>query len=190
MEDITTLYQGIQKTIYDVCHNYIGSATKHYMDFDDLVSLCHIYFMKNYNKYDKTKGASFNTFMKNIFSKSLSKHFRDLEADKRHFKGKTVRIDAKTNENAAESTDFSEILPDKKDFLLDIEYKELLQEVLKVANLTKNGRTIVLLRERGYKIAEIANIIGVKERDVTNSLYRFRKNLIKNQTIENYYSIL
>lgn len=188
MKDINTLYEGISKTIYKICHKYLSTANKHGMDFDDLVSLCNIYFMENYESHDESKGGSFNTFMTTVLNRNLGKHFRYLEANKRKFDGEIVRINGKIQTKGGKMAEISEIIPDKNDFLLDIQYKELLEEILKVADLTKNGRTIIQLKVKGYETGEIADILGVIPQCVSNSLARIKRNLKTMKTIENYYS--
>lgn len=187
--NIEELYKKIENTVYSICYSYLELAEKYMMTFDDLVGLCNVCFMENYFKYNPNKGASFNTYMTKVIKTNLIKHFRYLGAKKRCFKGEIIRIDGTIDVNENKSGNISDILADKNELLLDIEYEEMLQDILNIASLTKDGREIVLLKLEGYTVTEIGGILNTSRQNISNRLTRIRQLLKQNRIIDKHISL-
>ena len=153
---------GIKHACYPLIEKIGGLSP---MDYDDLYSLAQWELFRNLDRYDVSKGASFKTFIVNVWRRKFSTYIRDKNTQKRSNTKRdesgeyTFVPDVSLEANVYEGLGLANCLPG--DAPEDDGTSENVQSYIE--SLSDTGKQIARLITSGYDVADIKNMLGIPD---------------------------
>lgn len=186
-QDLNQLYLEHQNSLRKIAYKYLKAGQFYGYDFDDLMSLQHLGFMKAVDTYKEDKGVKFNTFLMIVAEQKIQEEFRNLrDSQKRKANTMTVSLNYEVEGKDGNKNEIP--LPELilENPYEEIEFKELLNKVNTLISHRKGAKTILKMKLQGYSNQEIANKLGIGERAMAKRYSDLKIYLKKHLKIEHY----
>lgn len=152
-----------------------------YLEKDELISLGNLGLAKAINTYDIDKNISFSTYAIKCIRNEINNKLRRKEV---------INISLESN-NLSDEMNLKELIPspDSENFILDIEYKEIIKDIYsQIEELKPLDKKILELSlglngQKKHTLLEIANILNYKSTSTVLSRLKNSFEKIRNQLI-------
>ena len=172
----TTLINKYSKLISIVTNKYKSYLREFPIEYKDLYQEALLGFLEAVNTYDKTKDAKFQTYATTCMDNKLKSIFRHNITNKNKIQNYAISLDDfnKYSDNLHEA--IPELKPTPEEQLIIKEQIKEINNKIKTILLPKEYK-IYLLKLKGYKNDEIANLINKNKKYVENTSSRINKKL-------------
>lgn len=186
-QDLNEIYLKHQNSLRKIAHKYLKTGQFYGYDFDDLMSLQHLGFMKAVNTYNKDKGMNFNSYLMILAEQKIMEEFRTLrDSYKRKANTMTVSLNYEVEGKDGDKKEIP--LPELvlENPYEEIEFKELLNKINTLIAHRKGAKTILQMKLQGYSNKEIANKLKTTEGVIAKRFSDLKIYLKKHLKIEHY----
>ena len=172
------LYQKYLPLIKNITIKFYNYLKRYGVEFDDLFQEAYLAFLKTIKLFNEKENTLFYTFLRININSKLLNYSRVITSQKNLFYLNMISLNQPLPYN--NDTTVGDYVKDnvQEDPLISLEYYETLKriETFKI-ELTPLHSQIFELLCNGFNNREIANLLDLNVKDVSNVLYRIRKRL-------------
>lgn len=181
MKDMEQLYLENEKMLYKIAHKYSKIGAYYGFEFDDLISIQHIGFMKAVKNYKEDKNIKFITYLTKVLEREVQKEItliKDCKKRQSNINNLSLNYEIEDKNGDKDELPMAELIINNP--FEEIEYKELLEGILELVKNRSGARTIITMKIDGYSMKEIGQALGISEKAAFKR-YSDIKKCIKNR---------
>lgn len=181
MKDMEQLYLENEKMLYKIAHKYSKIGAYYGFEFDDLISIQHIGFMKAVKNYKEDKNIKFITYLTKVLEREVQKEItliKDCKKRQSNINNLSLNYEIEDKNGNKDELPMAELIINNP--FEEIEYKELLEGILELVKNRSGARTIITMKIDGYSMKEIGQALGISEKAAFKR-YSDIKKCIKNR---------
>ena len=181
MKDMEQLYLENEKMLYKIAHKYSKIGAYYGFEFDDLISIQHIGFMKAVKSYKEDKNIKFITYLTKILEREIQREItliKDCKKRQSNINNLSLNYEIEGRNGDKDELPMAELIINNP--FEEIEYKELLEGILELVKNRSGARTIITMKIDGYSMKEIGQALGISEKAAFKR-YSDIKKCIKNR---------
>ena len=178
-ESFEELYRRYQKVIWGIIHSLVRPPIPHEISLEDLHQEGSIGFTKAIHQFDESRGFQFSTFARVCIEREVRSALRKLRSDSYRVLSQAKSLDMDvTDDHHVQLIDTIDQWKPEFDPVYMMQVAWAVDQIPLIReNLPDIQWDIYTMSQLGYSYREIATQLGVREKDVDNTIQKIRKKL-------------